>query len=201
MISGAISLSNLPVKWSCFTDTYTGLLKTAFILFTPRNHHVLQWWLLQCSTNAAVQMLHIGFPQNPFHMKFSHSPGSFEMFKHFTAVLSGWSEIGAWRVDLQVHIHFDIHKPGWSMSCIILHMHVLVGVSFSAWKNRVEKTVVQKFILLQNWHSSSFPFTLLPTEQWFQYLFHYQTYHWCDHVSQKYFNRSAENSTYNLRHH
>lgn len=38
-------------------------------------------------------------------------------------------------------------------------------------------------ILPQNWHSPNFPFTLLPMEEWFQQLCHYQTYHRSD-VSQ-----------------
>lgn len=80
-------------------------------------------------------------------------------------------------------------------------MHDIVGGCFSAWKNTLWKTVVQKLISFQSWHSPMYPFTHLSPEKWFQQLFHYQTYHWSDQISERYFNRCGENSTCHLWYH
>ena len=97
-----------------------------------------------------------------------------------------------------IHLKFtNLDSP----SHVVDYMYRLVKLCFSAWKNTLQKSVVQKLILFQSRHSLVHPFTSLPTEKWLMYHVGYQTYCGSDHIWERDFNRSVENSMYYLRHH
>lgn len=174
------------------------MLKTASLFsHTAKIHNIRNWvpWASPYKHCRWFSLKCTSYDIYSFQMVLTYWETSLEVFFFFRVKWFWITESGL------IFWYFDIHKLILSKSCCRLCMDVPIEIYFSAGKNILQKTVVQKLILPQNWHSPVLPCTYLSKEERFQKLPCLQTYYWSNHVSERYFNRNTADSSYDLIYH